>query len=236
MLTAMTLETWFPSSVRQGFRFLREQRAIAAVEFAIVLPLLLVLALGSSELANYMRADQRMQVIAQTAGQLLSQSSSGSVNYVDVTFARDTAMAIYPDLLTQAAAAGTTWTNIISISISSIQFSLQVPGCTVACAYYANVAWSGGTTKRPCGTHLTPATDTTAPSSTTLPTDAFGPGSMIVVDVVYNYVPLFGTNYLPAITIRRSSYIQPRYVAPTTYIKYSVVSGDNGIASSCAGY
>ena len=217
-------------------RFTHCNRAMAAVEFALVLPILLLLALGGSELGNYLNTSRRVGLIAHSIGQLLTRSTTGNVNYIDVTFARDSAIVLYPPILQKAAAAGTAWTSVISISISSVVFSLQNSSCTSNCTYKAQVAWSGGATPRPCSVNLASAADTAPPTPNTLPADTFGPGSMIVTDVVYPYVPLFGSSFLPSINITRSSYVQPRYISASTYIKYTVSSGDSGIAASCPGY
>lgn len=71
------------------------------------------------------------------------------------------------------------------------------------------------------------------PSKTTLPADVFGPGSIIIVDVVFNYTPIFGLGLFGTIPIARSAYLSPRYVP---LIKYAVVSGDDGLGAECAGY
>ena len=216
--------------------FLRDRSAMAAVEFALVLPVLILLVLGGSELGNFLHATRRVGVVANSIGQMLTRTTSGSVNYIDVSFARDSAMVLYPQVLAAAAAQGQAWTQLMSVSMSSVVMTATPTSCTSNCTYTAHVAWSGGPAPRSCSATLNSANDTAAPSATALPADSFGPGSLIVTDVAYTYAPIFGTAFLPTITIKRSSYIQPRYVAPTSYIKYSVITGDNGIASSCPGY
>jgi hypothetical protein len=61
----------------------------------------------------------------------------------------------------------------------------------------------------------------------------FGPGSIIVVDVLFNYTPIFGLGLFGTIPIARSAYLAPRYVS---LIKYAVVSGDDGVGAECPGY
>jgi hypothetical protein len=56
-------------------------------------------------------------------------------------------------------------------------------------------SWNSAPNKRTCGVLLTSVPDTAAPSKTTLPADVFGPGSLIVVDIVYNYTPIFGSTF-----------------------------------------
>ena len=209
---------------------------MAAVEFGLILPFLILLVLGGTEVGNFLYASRHVSLIANSIGQMLTRTTSGTVNYIDVSVARESAMVLYPQALAAAATQGKTWSQIMSVTMSSVVMTPTPTSCTSNCTYTAHVAWSGGSTPRSCSGTLASSTDTASPSPTALPTDAFVPGSLIVTDVVYNYQPMFGTSFLPAITIKRSSYVQPRYVAPTSYIKYSVISGDNGIAASCTGY
>lgn len=80
---------------------------------------------------------------------------------------------------------------------------------------------------------LTSVPDTAVPSKTALPADVFGPGSIVVVDIVFSYTPIFGFGLFGTVPIARSAYLSPRYVP---LIKYVVVSGDDGIGAECPGY
>ncbi len=52
---------------------------------------------------------------------------------------------------------------------------------------------------------------------------------MVVIDVVFTFTPSFGARYLPALTITRSAYVQPRYA---TLVDYDTTNND-GIATKC---
>jgi len=216
--------------------FLRDEIGMAIVEFALVFPVLLMLLLALVEVSNAVTANRRLQVVANAMAQMITQSSTGVVNYVDVQFAIDSTMVLFPLVLSDSAQKRISWGNDISVTVSSVVFSLQNPQCTSNCIYNANVAWSGGAQKRPCNFNLTATADTAAPSLTTLPTDVYGPGSLVVADVVYNYTPSVWPNALLTLKLSKSVYLQPRYIPPTSYIHYAVISGDNGVASSCPGY
>jgi len=209
-------------------------RGTATLEFAIAFPVLILMLLSSVDVANLVTDSRRLQTVANTVGQLVSTTSSGSVTYADLQSAASSAVVLFPAVLSQSYVGSEAWTSVISISISSIVFIKTNPLCTSNCSYTARVAWSGGSVPRPCGVNLAPASDSAAPSPTTLPQDVFGPGSLIVADVVYTYTPTFLT--IASTTFRKSSFIAPRYVPASSYIKYAVVSGDNGYASSCPGY
>jgi Flp pilus assembly protein TadG len=218
---------------RRAKEFWRARQAIAATEFALVLPLLVILMLGSVEAARLIVSARKVTLVATTAVEMLTQNGTGKVNYVDLHFATDSTMVIFPQILQDAAQKGISWKNDISVSMASVVFTPNPSTCTSNCSYNANVVWNSGPNKRTCGVLLVSATDTATPSNTKLPADVFGPGSIIVVDVLFNYTPIFGLGLFGTIPIARSAYLAPRYVP---LIKYAVVSGDDGVGAECPGY
>jgi len=231
-------------------KFWHAQKAIAAAEFALVLPILITVMLGSVEVARLIIFARNVTQVANTAVEMLTETTAATgsgtvtVNYIDLHFAADSTMVIFPQILQDAAQKGISWNNDISISMASVCFGSSATACTPACTSnctYANVVWTSGpaSEKRQCGVSLTAAPDTAAPSKTTLPADVFGPGSIIVVDIVFNYTPMFGLGLFGTIPIKRSAYVAPRYVPATSsinYIKYAVISGDDGMGTECPGF
>jgi hypothetical protein len=240
-----------PRSCTAAPRNWRARQAIAATEFALVLPLLVMLMLGSVEVARVIIAARNVTAVATTAVEMLSQNITKKVDYVDLDFAVASTMVIFPQILQDAAQKGISWKNDISISIAGVLFAGLPAGCTTSCtSYTANVVWNSGPNKRACGV-LTSVADTAVPSNTTLPADVFpaagaSPGGpIIVVDIVYNYTPMFGSAFTPlfgsplfgTIPIARSAYLAPRYVQSPNYIKYNnTISGDDGIGAECPNY
>ena len=218
---------------RRAKEFWRARQAIAATEFALVLPLLVILMLGSVEAARLIVSARKVTLVATTAVEMLTQNGTGKINYVDLHFATDSTMVIFPQILQDAAQKGISWKNDISVSMASVVFTPNPSTCTSNCSYNANVVWNSGPNKRTCGVLLVSATDTATPNNTKLPADVFGPGSIIVVDVLFNYTPIFGLGLFGTIPIARSAYLAPRYVP---LIKYAVVSGDDGVGAECPGY
>ncbi len=71
---------------------------------------------------------------------------------------------------------------------------------------------------RSCGVAPVPAaSDKAEPSLTTLPPDVFTSGSLIVIDLAYTFTPVFGSAFFPSVTLRRSAYVQPRYLTSVSY-------------------
>jgi Flp pilus assembly protein TadG len=240
--------------VRRAKEFWPARHAIAATEFALLLPVLIILMLGSVETARAIIAARSVTAVATTAVEMLSQNGTRKVNYIALHFATDSTMVIFPQMLQDAARKGVSWKNDISVSIAGVCFSpAGSTNCALACTSNctANVVWNSGPNKRACGTPLTSAPDTAAPSKTTLPADVFpaaggaSGGSLLVVDIVYNYTPIFGSTFTAlfgaplfgTLPIARSAYLAPRYVQFPKYIQYdNTVSGDDGIGAECPQY
>ena len=210
--------------------FLRETGAVSAIEFAIWAPLMCLLLFGGVDITRYVIATGRISDVASTIGQMASVNTSGSVNYVDLQFYHDSAMVIYPQVLTDAKTQNVTWSNDMAITMSSVTFTAAPAGCTSGCTYVPKVVWSAGSNRRSCLVPLKSSSDTSAPSATTLPADVFGSTSLLVVDVAYTFKPMLGTHFINNISILRSFYIAPRYVLA---VGYQTISGDNGIATVC---
>ena len=68
---------------RQLRRFAADQRGVSAVEFAILLPLMLTMYLGGVEVSQAVSADRKTTLVAHTVGDLVAQASN--VSSADVT-------------------------------------------------------------------------------------------------------------------------------------------------------
>lgn len=230
-------------------RFLRDEKAVAAIEFAVILPILLLLLLAGSQVVLYINASRKVGQVARSISQMISQvkpptnSSTATVNATDLHFSFDATLVIFPFLMGDAKRQNVAWWQDISINYASIAFTQTNSTCNdptdLSACYTANVVWTStgtsqpyGTNYRPCTPAQLPADNTAAPSRLTLPRSVFGPASLIVIDVVFNFTPTFGASFVPAVKIARSAYVQPRYA---TLINYDTTNSD-GIATKCPGY
>ena len=209
--------------LRAGWRrAARDTAGIAATEFALILPLMLTLYLGSTELTQGVMASRKMTLVSRTISDLAAQQASG-VDMTDATmtsiFAAATAIMSPFD------------TSTLKMAISAVQFVANgTPGATVANGYEAKVRWSktsGGATARTCA-KLTPVANSTAPTLTTLPTGLFSAGSLIIADVSYTYTPSFGGALLAwsstdsIVAMKNTTYMRPRnWAASPNYITYT---------------
>ena len=174
---------------------------------------------------------------------MIGSNTTGSVSYLDLHYAADSAMIIFPGVLADSYAKGVNWSSDISISLAGISFTPTPSDCQNSCTYQANVNWTGGSAPRPCGSTITASTNTSSPAPATLPTALYntvsGPsGTMsppfaIVVDVSYSWTPLLFAKIVGPITIRRSAFVNPRYLSQITY---GTIAGDDGYGKQCPGY
>lgn len=234
----MTRAVFFSLDARTAGKlrsFVLAREGLAAIEFAFALPLLLIVLLGFVELDRYAWTTRQLESAASSMAQMLTQTPTDEIAKADLSFAIDSLMVLVPRVLEDSARKGRNWRDDIKVSMSSVALTKADPLCVSNCAYTAQVAWSGGSAKRPCGAPLVAVANDQRPSSTTLPKDALGPNALVVVDLAYDYSPLIAGKLIGSLKIARSSYMQPRYLAPTAYLKYAVAGGD-ALVATCAGF
>ena len=210
-------------------RMARDKRGVAAVEFALILPFMLLLYLGSAELTYGLMANRKMTLVARTLSDLTAQTTATA----GVTSAELT------DIFTAAAAIISPYSATpLNMSISSIEF---MPNTATPPVYdKARTKWTavytvGGVPKgvaRPCGaTAITQSPNTASPSSTTMPAGLYGAGTVIIADVSYLYRPPFAGTFLAwsssesTINFSTTSYMRPRTQTEIAYGSATVATG-----------
>jgi Flp pilus assembly protein TadG len=199
--------------------FRHDESALAAIEFAMIMPILVLFMLAGAEAARFIYIQRSITNLAYSLATRVAERTT-AYNFNDAVFDYYSTVVSTPFLLGDAASRGTQWNYDVALTASSIVFTPTKAGCTSNCTYTGKVAWSvnspiGG--QRSCTVAPTPVADTATTTQTTLPQDIFASGSIIVADVVYNYTPMFGSKLIPAVTIRRSYFMQPRYQFPIPY-------------------
>ena len=205
--------------------FGRARSGIAAVEASFILPILFLLMLVGAETTRYVNTARQLTNLANSMASLVAERTTG-FNFYDAVFTYNSAMVTFPMVLKDSSRKGIGWNYDIAITVSSVLFSPTVKGCTSNCTYTGKVAWSINmpiAQPRSCTTPPKAVADTAPPSITTLPQDVYTAGSLIVADVVYTYVPLFGSAIVPTLTMRRTVYMQPRYLPS---IPYNTIQND----------
>ena len=110
----------------------RDRRGISAIEFALILPLVLVLLAGTVDVGQALMVDRRMDQIAGTVADLASQQSSWTTSKLDAIIT-GTASIIEP--------FGTTNLTIVVAAISIDSSNNQTVAWSRA---YKTTAWTAG--------------------------------------------------------------------------------------------
>lgn len=224
-----------------AIRFCRARQAASAIEFAFVAPILFLLLAGAVEVSREVNTARRLTTLASSAATMIASDANGNITSTDLHYAYDSAMITFPGVLGDAFAKGIAWNNDITISMAGVSFAPTVPSCIVLCTYKASVAWTGAAAKRTCGSNLTPASDASTPTPTTLPSDLYNPVPSpsggnnpppfaVVVDVTYTWTPMLFSRFFGPLTLSRSAYISPRYAKQVTYTK---AQSDDGFGKAC---
>jgi Flp pilus assembly protein TadG len=166
-------------------RFRAEQRAVAAVEFALTVPLLLLLYVGSTELSEAITVDRHLTTVSGTTGDLVAQAKS--------TLSRS--------LLNDYFVAS----QKIMLPFSSTPLKQVISCISVDANGVTKVLWSevfnGGTAR---------VVNATYP----LPTEmiAISKGSYVIVsEASYIYTPIVGTVFTANIPLYHENFYLPRF-------------------------
>ena len=161
----------------------RAKRGAAAVEFAFIAPILILVFFGLIELSEGMNARQRMESVASTSSDLVAQSTTMSPTAIANVFAAANAI-MYP------------YPTGVKIVLSSIQ---DDPGNSLT---KAKVVWSRATAN---ATARNPGDSFNIGSgATNIPTGVItAGGSVILAEVTYSFTPV--THYVIGGSINMST-------------------------------
>lgn len=167
-------------------RFLRAQRAVAAVEFALILPVMLTLYLGSIEGSSLYTVDRRVTTISSTIGDLVARA--------DAVISQDE----IDDYFDAAEGILTPYSRDTLAQVVSL-IRVQNNGAT-------QVVWSrtsGGTARSTGASYPLPATSQ-------MNQIARG-GYLVASETSYAYTPVFGIVIEGPINLYRESFYLPRF-------------------------
>ena len=165
-----------------------DQRGIAAVEFALILPFMLTLYLGIVELSKGYMASQRMTLVARTLADLTAQQqqlqTGGTTNITD---------SIISNIFAASGAIMSPYSTAqLKMTISQVLLSNKADGTCCQAKTDWTITNNGGTA-RPCQvltpSNAAPVSITTIPTGFTTAPSTSGP--VVVADVTYQYAPGF---------------------------------------------
>lgn len=164
-------------------RFRSSISGVSAIEFAIILPLMVTMFLGMAEVSNYIEMSRRAASLASSAADLVAQEATVDTGDINDVFAT---MAIIGSPM-----------NAGSIRIAITSVVADADGVT------NRVAWSDAKNR-------TARTVNSVVSSAEFPSGmllAFQ--GAIMVEVEYPFTPMF-TGIIPSSTLRSTFYLKPR--------------------------
>jgi Flp pilus assembly protein TadG len=172
-------------------RFGSEHRAAAAVEFALIMPFLITLYLGTIEISDLIAVDRRVNVLAGTVGDLVARSD-GAISTAELSGYFDAAEGIILPYSRTGLKQVVTLVEVSSAGVTKVKWS--VPN-------------NGGTAKIVNATYPLP-----------IAMINISKGSWVVVsEGSYSYKPLLGWVVKNAINLHRESYYLPRFGNCITY-------------------
>ncbi|MBV8567861.1 MAG: pilus assembly protein [Methylobacteriaceae bacterium] len=200
-------------------RLKRDRAGMAATEFALLLPLMVIMYFGVVELTQGFSASRKLTYLGRDLADLAAQATSltnsgGGNNDVNTIF---------------GAASGVFYPfSGAKMTLTGIVFTTGSDG-----KVHAYTDWSVATnsgTLRPCGE--LPRTSTAGNSPPAVPDGLFVAGATVVAaDVSYNYTPILGSAFMSigsngtklgtgtvtSIPMQHTSYMQPRSVTRVPY-------------------
>jgi Flp pilus assembly protein TadG len=170
-------------------RFARDRDAVSAVEFAIVLPFMLLLYIGGVELGDGLQIDFKATEVARTVTDLASQYTSiDTPTMSTILDASSTIVTPYPS-------------SSMAVTVSQIKVTAN--------SSQGSISWS-------CSLN---GTARSAGSSITLPSSLQNPSSTIYLifgEVTYPYTPSMGYVITGTINMYQNAYFYPRLVTSIT--------------------
>lgn len=174
-------------------RFLGAERGVAAVEFAMILPVLLAVYIGSSEAGTLLITDRKVQSVAGALGDLVARSNKSLTTAQMEDYFRASTSIMSP--------------------YSTTDLTQTVTAIAVSEEGEAIVSWSveftgGGDDHMVTGTRYEPDGDYALPAEMI---DIARGQTVIAAEADYIHRPVLGLFFDPSINLHRSNYFLPRF-------------------------
>lgn len=227
----------------------RDQQGVAAVEFALILPLVLTLYLGLVEFSQGYRISEKINLLAHTLADLTAQQlyrCDGKGYCKGSYIGAENGQAGMDESTIQSifSAAKPLMAPIDAANVRMTISEVYISGSPASAptSWQAKLRWTialnSGTLRGPCGNDYSgsiPASYTTPQTVTINGVSAdVNPsvGAVIIADVAYDYKPgfsfaAFSWSANPTITMQRTSYAPVRNTYSPNHILYYMTSGTN---------
>jgi len=186
-------------------RLRRNEQGVAAIEFAVISPILVLLFFGAVELSNLLIADSKMRNVAASTADLLTQKANGEVSESDLNIANISAREIMRPLPVTKGA---------SPLLASLVVDYRPINKSQANVAWTRIIYGGGTTSTltsKMGFVAPPCTDNNLPTAL-LPIDNSSPlNDVLKVTARYEWHPWFATIFSTSYVLEATNYNMPRY-------------------------
>lgn len=167
----------------------KDDRAVAAVEFALIVPLLIVLYFGTVEAASLFTVDRRVSTVASTMADLVSREKDSISETTTLANYFQAARGIMQPYSTTSLKQVVTLLRVTSTGVTTVVWS---------------VGYNGGVEREDNATYDLPA-------SSQINQVARTNGYLVMSEISYPYKPLFGLVITNTINLSRTEYFLPRY-------------------------
>ncbi len=195
------------------FDLLPHRGGTAAVEFAMILPLMVLMYIGVVDVSRGVIASRKLNALSRTISDLVSQQPTSQT----------TPIATLSTIFTAASAIMQPYgTSGLTMTVSAVD--VKAKGNGTCCDALVRWTYTQGGTKRQCSTALTQVPNGTAPTSLNIPAAiitanqaagyAYTSGQVsyvIISDVTYTYLPIFSqaASWFSS-GMRKTSFMVPR--------------------------
>ena len=147
MIASRSRDVTRPRPARQPAGLAQARRAVVIVEFALMMPLFLVLILGVYDAAALLIVERRLAVAASEVAEIGTNLAiqPDNTNHLSLGYNGTATGTIFSTITTPFAyfpARLTDSSRTYSITLSSISMQPTQNGCTSACSYEGYVAWT----------------------------------------------------------------------------------------------
>jgi Flp pilus assembly protein TadG len=209
--------------IRQAiwWRFIASRRGVAAVEFALIMPVLLILFLSSYDVGNAIIVYLKVRTATYELAAITNQYGTTASNAGQIT----------TTIMGTITAAGSTIlspysSTPLTIVLSQIKATSNT-AATVSWSYALNgTAYTTGTTFN-LPTNMANNTCGSGNYSSTSPPTGSGGCYLILSQVSYSYTPMFGAFMTGTLTLSDSLYVAPRSTQCVQYNSVPSLTSNN---------
>jgi len=174
-------------------RFKRNTRGVAAVEFALIIPVMLAVYIGSIEASTLITMDRKVQTVASTVGDLVSRAEELEASRMEEFFLAATGIMTPYDA--SPIRQTVTVVHIDEFGNPIVDKSVQ----------YENATYS------PTSSYAVGNSYPLPQEMVDIANTAPGTNTVIIAEVSYAYTPLFGIFFNQPVNLYRSSFFLPRF-------------------------